>query len=296
MRVFLTGACGTLGRSAVTALLHNDHEVVGLTRTRTRTETDGVQLVRSTLLDKAGLVRLMDGCDVVVNLGPARPHGYGALRPGAWRMHDRALAVGSSRVAEAAATAGVPRLVQISSSVLYADGGDDWVDEHSTIDLTQTTEPVVIAESNAAGFGREGGEHVILRFGRLVGPEPHTRWMVRRARSGRPTGFGSPDSWIHLLHLDDAGAAVLSALSAPEGVYNVGAEPCSRRDLAEQYALAGDRRGPRFHSEAVNRLGGERLEMLTRSQRVSSQKYSDRTGWYPQHLKLTPDWFDDVLV
>ncbi len=295
MRVFLTGACGTLGRSAVTALLHNDHDVVGLTRTRTRTEPDGVQLVRSTLQDKSSLVRLMEGCDVVVNLGPARPYGFGALRPGAWRIHDRALSVGSARVAEAAASAAVPRLVQVSSSVLYADGADDWIDEHSTIDLTTTTEPVVIAEANAAEFGRTHGEQVTLRLGRLVGQEPHTRWMVRRARSGRPTGFGSPDSWLHLLHLDDVGTAIVSALTAPGGVYNVGAEPCTRRDLAEQYALAGGRRGPRFHSDAVERLGGERLEMLTRSHRVSSQKYSDRTGWYPQHIKLTPEWLDDVL-
>jgi hypothetical protein len=34
--------------------------------------------------------------------------------------------------------------------------------------------------------------------------------------------------------------------------------------------------------------------MVARSQRVSSQRFSDRTGWHPQYPKLTPDWFDHV--
>jgi 2-alkyl-3-oxoalkanoate reductase len=34
--------------------------------------------------------------------------------------------------------------------------------------------------------------------------------------------------------------------------------------------------------------------MVSRSQRVSSQRFCDRTGWHPQFPKLTPDWFDDV--
>ncbi|WP_375002760.1 NAD-dependent epimerase/dehydratase family protein [Aeromicrobium sp. CTD01-1L150] len=294
MRVFLTGACGTLGRSATTALLQAGHDVVGLTRRSSPGTDAALQLVRGSSFDRPAMTRLMQGCDAVVNVGPAAPVGYAAIRPGAWRWHDHAQVVGSARVAEAAATAGVPRLVQVSSSVLYAAAGDDWVDEHSTIDLTQTTEPVVIAESNAENFGRKSGDHVVLRLGRLVGPHPHTRWMVRRARSGRPTGFGDPASWIHLLHVEDAGTAVVCALTAPPGTYNVGAEPSRRIELSEQYALAGERSGARFHSATLQRFAGHRLEMLTRSQRVSSQRYSDRTGWYPQHPKLTPEWFDDV--
>ncbi|MGJ9413510.1 NAD-dependent epimerase/dehydratase family protein [Aeromicrobium sp. CF4.19] len=294
MKVFLIGACGVIGRSATTALLHDGHAVVGLSRSRDAARCPDVEVRRGSERDRIALAATMQDCDVVVNLGPEQPVGHVAALPGAWRAHDLAHGIGSARVAGAAAQVGVPRLVQVSTSALYAGAGDDWVDEHSTIDLTQTSEPAVLAEANAEAFGREGGDHVVLRLGRLSGPVPHSRWMVRRARSGRPTGFGDPSSWIHLLHVDDAGAAIVAALTAPPGTYNVGAEPARRQDLTEQYAIAGDRRGGRFHSRLVQRLGGQRLEMLTRSQRVSSQRFSDRTGWYPLYPKLTPDWFDDV--
>lgn len=272
MKVFLIGDRGTLGPPAAAALRSAGYEVAD-----PRDQS-------------------MSGCDVVVSLAPPQPVGHAALAPGAWRRHDRHLAEGSHRLAEAARSAGVPRFVQCSSSVLYADSGDDRIDEFTTIDLTQATEPFVIAEANAEQFGRDGGEHVVLRLGRIVGPTQHTAWMVRRARSGRPTGFGDPQSWIHLIRLEDAAAAVVAAVTAPPGTYNVGAEPTRRHDLAEQYALAGERRGPRFHSPLTHRLGGRRLEMLTRSQRVSSQRFGDRTGWHPAHPKLTPDWFDRALV
>ena len=35
-----------------------------------------------------------------------------------------------------------------------------------------------------------------------------------------------------MIHTDDLGGAVLAALHAPSGVYNVGAEPVQRHDLS----------------------------------------------------------------
>ena len=41
-----------------------------------------------------------------------------------------------------------------------------------------------------------------------------------------------------MIHTDDLGGAVLAALHAPSGVYNVGAEPVQRHDLVQGYADA----------------------------------------------------------
>jgi len=50
-----------------------------------------------------------------------------------------------------------------------------------------------------------------------------------------------PEGWLHPLHTDDVGTAVVAALDAPSGVYNVGAEPVRRVDLLRGFADAAGR-------------------------------------------------------
>jgi nucleoside-diphosphate-sugar epimerase len=298
LKVFLTGASGVMGRSTTSALVAAGHEVVGLARSDRAAavvEAHGGRPHRGSVFDLDALTEGMRGCDVVVNFASRMPVGRAMLRPGAWRANDRIRSAGSRRVAEAVRAAGVPRLVQQSRSSIYADGGDDWIDEDAPVEITRDTDTVAEAEQHAEEVARHGAEVVVLRFGQIVGPEPSSRWMVRRARSGRPTGWGDPHTWVHLVHVDDVGTAAESALTAPAGTYNVGAEPCRRRDLAEQLALAGGRRGGRFHHRLTQKVAGIRLETFARSQRISSQRFGDRAGWHPLYPKLTPDWLDGVL-
>lgn len=299
MKVFLTGASGVMGRSALTALDRAGHEVVGLARSERAARiiaAHGAHVHPGTVFDRDGLAAGMRGCDAVLHFATAMPVGHAMLLPGPWRRHDRIRGAGTRAVVDAVRAAGVPRLVQQSRSALYADGGDDWVDEYSPVDITRASDPIADAESAAAAARADGVDVVILRFGQIAGPDPASRWLVRRARSGRPTGWGEPRSWMHPVHVDDVGTAAVAALSAPDGLYNVGGEPCRRADLAELLAVAGGRAGGRFHHPFTQRMVGERLETYTRSQRVSSQRFADRTGWHPEHPKLTPDWFDDVLL
>jgi nucleoside-diphosphate-sugar epimerase len=298
LKVFLTGASGVMGRSTTTTLVEAGHEVVGLVRSDRSAgvvEAHGGRACRGTVFDVDAMTAGMRGCDVVVNFASHLPVGHAMLRPGAWRANDRIRSTGTRRVVEAALAADVPRLVQQSRSSIYADGGDDWIDEQAPVEITRDTDTVAEAEQHAETFAGEGRELVVLRFGQIVGPEPSSRWMVRRARSGRPTGWGHPMSWVHLVHVDDVGTAAEAALTAPTGTYNVGAEPCRRRELAEQLALAGGRRGGRFHHRLTQRVAGVRLETFARSQRISSQRFGDRAGWHPMFPKLTPDWLDGVL-
>ncbi len=297
MKVFLTGASGVMGRSTTSRLVEAGHEVVGLVRSDRAAavvEAHGGRAHRGTVFDVEAMTAGMRGCDAVVNFASHVPVGHAMLRPGAWRANDRIRSTGTRRVVDAARSAGVGRLVQQSRSSIYADGGDDWIDEQSPVEITRDTDTVAEAEQHAETFVGEGRELVVLRLGQIIGPEPSSRWMVRRARSGRPTGWGDPWSWVHLLHVADVGTAAECAITAPPGLYNVGAEPCHRRDLAEQLALAGGRRGGRFHHRVTQRVGGVRLETFARSQRISSQRFGDRAGWHPLFPKLTPDWLDGV--
>ena len=287
-----------MGRSTIPALHDAGHTVVGLARSSKAAKVvaaRGAEPVMADLFDADALERAMQGCDAVINFATRVPIGFTMLLPGAWRTNDRIRSHGTGIVAKAAREAGVGRLVQQSLSFVYADHGDDWIDEHSAIELTRASEHVVVAEGEIDDFTRSGGVGVSLRFGQIAGPDGTTAWLLRRARAGRPIGIGARDSWTHVVHADDIGTAAVAALTAPAGAYNVGAEPVKRGDMADTFALVGGRKEGRFFSRPMMWLGGQRLEMISRSQRVSSQRFCDRTGWHPQYPKLTPDWFDGVL-
>ncbi|MEV7398754.1 NAD-dependent epimerase/dehydratase family protein [Aeromicrobium sp. NPDC092404] len=297
MKVFLTGASGVMGRSSIAALHLAGHEVVGLARSAASAEqvaATGAIPHRGDLFDIDALTAGMHGCDAVANLATKVPVGTAALRPGSLKAIDRIRQHGSRVVTDAAQRAGVGRIVQQSLSFMYADHDDEWIDEHSPIDVTHATEPVVVAEHNVKAIEDAGGTAVSLRFGLITGNDRNTAWLFRRAAAGRSIGLGAEHSWMHVIHPDDVGSAVVHALTAPGGVYNVGAEPVERRDYVDMIAMAAGRKGGHFLPGWILRLGGEKLEILTRSQRVSSQLFSDRTGWHPQHPKLTPDWFDEL--
>ncbi len=293
MKVFVTGATGVMGRSVVGALLPAGHEVGGLARSGHKAavlSAMGVRPATASLFDVRSLTEVFESYDAVVNLATHVPVGYAAMRPGAWRANDRIRSEGSKAVAEAAASAGVGTLVQESVSLIYSDGHDEWLDETSPVCVTRGTEPVAVAETNAQNFANTWRRTAVLRFGNLVGEDDFTRWRLARTSAGQPIGLGDPEGWTHVLHTDDVGSAVLAALTAKSGVYNVGAEPVRRGELADVFARAVGRERSGFVPKVVVRLAGERLEPLTRSQRVSSARLAEQTGWKPVHGSFGASW------
>jgi len=296
VKVAVTGATGVLGTAAVRALTGAGHDVVGLARTPERADrlaALGATPYRGDLFDHESLLAMFDGCDAVCNLATHIPVGLAALRSRAWRENDRLRTEGVRRVVDAAQEARVRRLVQESVSFLYADGGDGWIAEDSPLDINPATEPASVGESHAQGFRSEVRHSVVLRFGTIVGDDGLTRWQLRTARSGLPVGVGTPAGWAHLVHTDDLGSAVVAALCAPSGTYNVGAEPTRREDLVAGYAEAAGRRTT-FMRPTLQRLAGSRLEPLTRSLRVNSEHFTAQTGWTPRRAHFDPSWFDVV--
>jgi len=299
VKVFLTGATGVMGRQAAEALRAAGHDVGGLARTpeKARVLSDaGVRPVVASLFDPDALAEAFAGYDAVCNLATRIPVGLSGALPGAWRSNDRIRTDGSRSVAQAAKQAGVLRLVQESVSFLYSDGGDEWLDEQSPLMVTRATEPAAEAETNAAAFACAHRVAVVLRFGNIVGDDPLTRWRLTRARSGQAFGVGDPSGWAHLVHPHDVGTAVVAALHAPSGVYNVGAEPVRRTAFAETVAAVSGQPRATCLPRMLVRLGGERLEPLTRSHRISSERFGAYTGWVPVHSTFSAGWLEGALV
>jgi len=255
----------------------------------------GARPVRADLFDTDSLVSAYAGAEVVVNLASAIPVGYAGVWPTAWRQNDQLRTTAVANVVSAARAAGVRRVVQESASFVYADGRDAWITERDPIDITPATEPVAVGESHVQDYAGGFRAGVLLRFGSIVGDDPQTRFWLRAAASGRPVGIGRPDQWSHLIHTDDLGSAVLAALHAPSGVYNVGAAPVLRSDLVEGFAKAAGAEEGSFMGPVLRRLAGARIEPMTRSLRVSSDFFAAQTGWQPTRPAFDASWLDAAV-
>jgi len=295
VKVAVTGATGVIGRAVVPALVAAGYDVAGLARTPAkarRLEELGAAAVVGHLADETALAALFNGADAVLNFATQVPVGLSTLRRRAWRANDRLRTEGVRRVVDAAVRAGVRRVVQESVSFLYADGGDEWVTEESPVAITRATEPASVGESHVQDYACGSRTGVVLRLGTIIGDDPLTRLQLRSVRHGFAIGLGVPEGWAHVVHTDELGPAFLAALHAPSGAYNVGAEPVRRHELVAGFGAAAGRESIDFVAPMMQRLGGVRLEPLTRSLRVSSDRFSNTTGWTPHRAKFDSTWFE----
>ncbi len=295
MKIAVVGATGVVGASTVAALVAAGHDVFAMARTPEKAvllESRGANAVPADLFDHESLVTMFEGCDVVVNTASRVPVGYRAALASSWRESDRLRTEGVRCVVDAARQAHVRRVVQESTTLVYAGRGDDWIDEQDPLDINAATEPACVGESQVQDFQTDLRQGVVLRLGRIFGADDTTRFLLRSARRGRAIGLGAPESWIHPLHTDDVGSAVVAALDAPSGVYNVGAEPVRRDEMMRAFAEATGRDSTSVMGPTLRRLNGRRAEPFTRSLRVSSEHFRATTGWTPRRAHFDVSWLE----
>jgi nucleoside-diphosphate-sugar epimerase len=283
MRVFVAGATGVLGSSAVRGLIAAGHKVTGIARGqagRDALAAAGVSPVAADLFDPASLRHALAGHDVVVNLATRIPAPTAALRLKNWRENDRIRSEAARNLAEAAAAEGVLRLIQEAISFVYEDGGEEWITERQPVRANAVTASSLTATEYAMAFADAYRFAVVLRFGLVYGDEPTTRWQLDRVRRGRPAVMGDPAGYLSPLAVPDAGAAVVAALAAPSGIYNVSGPPVTRAQWAAALGAAAGAEGPaRFLPPLILRLAGKKAEPMLRSQRISSDAFHNATGW-----------------
>lgn len=298
MDIFVTGATGVLGRPVVRQLAQSGHQVRGLARSEanaTLLRELGAEPVYGDLWNDEILRDAVQRSDAVLHLATRIPPLAAMGKRDAWRETDRIRTEGMRRIVAYALNTRVQTVMYPSLSFIYPESGDRWVDATNTepmiVDYYRTT---FDAEAETRRFTEGGGRGVILRMGFFYGPaSPQNVAQVRYARWGISTVPGAAAAYHPFIAIEDAAHAVVAALDhAPADTFDIVDDgPPTTQAMNEAIASAVGRKRllslPDFVLRRV--MGSDLLDTMSRSQRVSNQRFKDATGWRPQ-VGLEDGW------
>jgi nucleoside-diphosphate-sugar epimerase len=286
--IFIAGATGVLGRATVPRLVAAGHTVRGAARSEDKAaqlRAQGAEPVTVDLFDPESVRRAVDGCEVAIHMATSIPPLSKGWRTSAWKTNDRLRREGTRILADVSRDQGVKRLVKESVCFFYVPRGAEWIDENSPIDEQPFSASSLEAERTAVGFGDGDRVGIALRFGLFYSADARaTEENLSVARRGIGPMIGRAESYQPSIHVDDAAAAIVAALGAPSGYYNVADEPITKGEWNDAFAeVFGLDKKLRETPKAVLKAGGKKMVVLAGGRRVSSQKFRAATGWEPQY-------------
>jgi len=220
MRIALTGASGYTGGRLLATLRERGDEVRVLVRGSSvaaeRLRSMASAVVPGDLADEGAIAGLVEGCDAVLHVAAVyRTAGHLDA------YYREVNVLGTERLLEAAARAGVRRFVHTSTVGVHGDVKNPPADETAPIapgDVYQRTKAE--AEALALRYHRERGVPVaVVRPGAIYGPlETRLLKLFRAIARGRYAVVGSGRSFYHPVYVDDLVRGFLLALERPEAV------------------------------------------------------------------------------
>jgi 2-alkyl-3-oxoalkanoate reductase len=303
MKIFVAGATGALGTQLVPQLVANGHEVVGMTRSESKSD-----LVRS-LGARPAVADALDPDAVAGAVAEAEPevivHQLTALSGSLDMRHiDRFFAVtnrlrteGTDHLLAAGRAVGARRFVAQSFAgwpFARTDGPvkseTDSLDPDPPAALRSTLDAIRHLEN--AVTGAEGVEGIVLRYGGFYGPgtslssDPRAE-ISENVRKRKFPVVGSGAGLWSFIHIADAASATVAAIEhGSPGIYNVvDDEPAPVREWVPALAIALGAKPPRRLPRWLGRLaaGEAATVMMTEIRGASNAKAKRELDWQPRY-------------
>ena len=287
MKLFVTGGTGVLGHRVLKALTRDRHQVTAAVfsseEIRWARET-GARPLKINLLNVVDAQVATFGHDVIVNL-------TGALGPRTWKKAHALRRAVSLNLVHAALKNHVGRFIEESSYLVYRDNGKDLVGEEGAVNSDPVSYSIRAMERNVLELEKNGAVPVVLRMAEIYSADDfETRRLLKWAKLGYFTEMDSGMGYLPRLHADDAANAVVYALRATPGIWNVCEdEPFSRAKSARLLAEALGRRAlfkPPFWLSPLAHAG----ESSEASLNLSNLRFKQATGWKPFYPSLKEGW------
>ncbi|MFA6178263.1 MAG: SDR family oxidoreductase [Candidatus Methylopumilus sp.] len=317
-KVLVTGASGFVGRILCSELGRRGYKVRGAVRNLSRKSRLTCELVEiedlNSLTDWSSI---LDGIDVVIHLA-ARVH----------LMHDDAVdplaefrktnVEGTSKLAIAAATNGVKRLVFLSSIKVNGEQANESY-PFTESDLPELLDPYAISKWEAEQVLRRvehetGLEVVIIRPPLVYGAGVKANFLhlMKVVDGGVPLPMGAIDNHRSIIYVENLVDALITCArhhAAAGQTYLVSdGEPLSTPQLVRAMADALHRPSRIFSiplrvMRVIAKLAGKSavVDRLTQSLVVDSSKICNQLGWQPpftteQGLQATAVWYADLKI
>jgi nucleoside-diphosphate-sugar epimerase len=234
----VTGATGLIGSHLAEQLVARGERVRALVRPTSDTsflQKLGVELVRGSLNDRAGLNRLVNGANVVYHCA-ARVGDWGA-----WRLYKEEVIDATRNVLDACRAASVGRVVYFSSITVYGkprNSGHIAEDEPRGQRMRlgdHYCRSKIMAEDMAWAYGPDA---TIVRPGWCYGPRDRNSLprIIKALQAGRVWLIGDGQNLLNLLYAGDVAAGAILAAEHPGArgqAYNV----CSEGELTQEAFL-----------------------------------------------------------
>ena len=299
MRVFVAGATGAIGRRLMPRLVAAGHQVTGMTRSQARA-TD-LQAVGATpavcdVFDAPAVLAAVEAAapEVIVSQLtdlPAVPRPRGLSK--VYEANNRVRTEGNANLLAAARNAAVPRIVAQSVAFWYRPEGGPVKSEDAPLD-TEAGEPIgsavrAMKQVEDALSSAPDVDAVLLRYGFFYGPGT---WYAPDGAVGRQLRrrsypiVGSGRGMYSLIHIDDAAAATVAALTAPPGTYNItDDDPAPANDWLPAFAAAiGAPKPMRVPAAVARLLVGPALVGWMETLRGADNSAAKRhLGWQPAY-------------
>jgi dihydroflavonol-4-reductase len=255
MRTFITGGAGFIGLAVARRLVARGDRVTAIVRDPGRAEglaALGVDIRQGDLSRTAAIVDAMRGTETAIHLAGMYRVGIPAsARPA---MHDANVGA-THRVLDAFATAGLDRMVAISTINVAGNTHGRIVDERYRRDLgdgflSYYDETKYLAHRAVQERIGSGARIVIAMPGTTYGPDDHSQIgaQLRGAYQGTLRYLALADLGISPVYVDDVAAGIVAALD--------------RGRIGESYFLGGQNMRLRDAMAMAARLGGRMLPRL----------------------------------
>lgn len=296
MKIFVAGATGALGLPLVRVLRALGHEVTGMTRSGPgvhRLRELGAAVSLADAFDARAVREAIDAAmpEVIIDQLtwlPADPAGLIKSMPNDTRLQRE----GRANLLAAARASGVRRYVMQSRGFYLQAPQGRLADENAGL---RHDAPGVVGDSaRAIGEYEQRVLHapsmdgVVLRYGFFHGPGT---WyapdgaIAAQVRDGLAGIIGDGNAVWSFVHIDDAVAATVAALSAEPGVYNVvDDEPLPVAQWLPAFARWIDApTPPRIGVEdALRNAGEEAVYYHTQLTGASNRRARDKLGFSPR--------------
>jgi dihydroflavonol-4-reductase len=301
VRVFATGTTGFLGSVVAEQLRARGDTVVQLVRDPAKAELlrkAGRDVIVGDLGDPDALKRGCDRCDAVVHAGAIYEVGISA--PRRIDMY-KANVDGTEAVLGAALAVGVPKIVHVSSIVVFGNTDGRIVDETyqradgytSYYDETKT-----LAHRVAEAFIAKGLPLTIAQPGQIYGPGDHSGIgaLFRRAAAGKLPALTFGDLGLSFVHVADVAGGIVRLIDRgrPGQAYVLGGEIVRLREAIRIMASLAGKPPPRFEVPPsilrfAARLRPEVAEVVRSADRVTfwatDAKARAELGYAPRSLR-----------